>query len=43
MKAVAKQQDNIGHNGLLVTVSDFPSDMRIKSIEPDRVQYVIIK
>ena len=43
MKAVAKQQDHIGHNGLLVTVSDFPSDMRIKSVEPDRVQYVIIK
>lgn len=42
-KAVVRLDDNSGAQELPVTITDFPSELRIKSVEPESVQHVIIK
>lgn len=42
-KAVVRLDDNSGAQELPVTITDFPSELRIKSVEPESVQHVIIR
>lgn len=43
LKAVVRNDQFSAQTELPVSIVDFPSDMRVKSVEPDKVQYVIIK
>ncbi len=43
MKAVVRHDQSSGQTELPISITDFPSDVRIKSVVPDRIQYVIIK
>lgn len=43
MKAVVRRDAASSQNGLPVSITNFPTDVQIKSVEPDRVQYVILK
>lgn len=42
-KAVVRMNTETSSKELPVAITDFPSNMRIKSVEPENVQYVIIK
>jgi len=41
--AVVRHDKESPEKALAVTITDFPKNIRIKSVEPDHVQYVIIK
>ena len=43
IQAVARIENSEEDNTIPVTISDFPAEMRIKSVTPDKVQYVIIR